>query len=565
MFQQVQHRPARSAVMLLRMVDDEEFTRRQGGLDGDDADAAACEVLGDGEPGHHRDTKARHHSTFHAVGMVERHRSCRGKAMTVPPGGHLTPCVGSFFAQEPRLRLELAGLQRPRPYQHRARGRDDQQVVVRHTSRVQFTRWQSPGNDGHIQIIAGDAFGHHVQRSDFKTEIVALVFVSVFGEQGREQIEPRRRRRAQPDAAHGAPCHFLHPFMCPIDCAEDAARFLQQDLARHRERDPAGGAIQQLRAKLSLEERDLMRHGGLGEVAEGGRPGEVAKLGDRDERAELSQFHSCSLSEGFNHFIGRIGAKPATFVPMIFRQFLHTAPVGASYLFGCGGLAQGVVVDPVDDIAPYQLAGRETGMRIVHVIDTHIHADHVSGGLALAEAVGATYHVHESIDAPEDARLTDAQELSVGNVTIRVWHTPGHTPEHISLLVTDRARGIDPWFVLTGHTLMVGDMGRTELATSADTGAEALFTSAARLRALPDHVEVWPGAFAGSVCGRRLSGKPSSTIGFERRFNRAFATPDRNVFVALMLADIPPRPENADEIRAVNLRAVRAGSMAHKG
>ena len=137
-FQQVQHRPARSAVMLLRMVDDEEFTRRQGGLDGDDADAAACEVLGDGEPGHHRDTKARHHSTFHAVGMVERHRSCRGKAMTVPPGGHLTPCVGSFFAQEPRLRLELAGLQRPRPYQHRARGRDDQQVVVRHTSRGRF-------------------------------------------------------------------------------------------------------------------------------------------------------------------------------------------------------------------------------------------------------------------------------------------------------------------------------------------------------------------------------------------------------------------------------------------
>ena len=244
---------------------------------------------------------------------------------------------------------------------------------------------------------------------------------------------------------------------------------------------------------------------------------------------------------------------------MIFRQFLHAAPIGASYLFGCGGRSQCVVVDPVRDIGPYLEAGRETGMRIMHVIETHVHADHRSGGRALAEASGATYLVHESVEGREADRLKEGQELAIGNVSIRILHTPGHTPEHVSLLVTDRTRGSEPWFVLTGHTLMVGDMGRTELATSAETGADALFESAARLRALPDHVEVWPGAFAGSVCGRRLSGKPSSTIGFERRFNRAFATEERNAFVRLMVADIPARPENADEIRADNLRAFQQG------
>jgi hydroxyacylglutathione hydrolase len=152
----------------------------------------------------------------------------------------------------------------------------------------------------------------------------------------------------------------------------------------------------------------------------------------------------------------------------------------------------------------------------------------------------------------------------VGNVTIRVLHTPGHTPEHVSLLVRDRTRGQEPWFVLTGHTLMVGDMGRTELATTAEEGAQALFQSAARLRALPAHVEVWPGAFAGSVCGRRLSGKPASTIGFERRFNRAFATADRDVFVQMMIADVPPRPDNADTTRAANLHAIQGAALTRK-
>src|SRR5215470_14897008 len=132
---------------------------------------------------------------------------------------------------------------------------------------------------------------------------------------------------------------------------------------------------------------------------------------------------------------------------MIFRQFLHTSPIGASYLFGCGGQSQCVVVDPVEDIAPYLQASRETGMRIVHVIDTHVHADHLSGGRALADAAGASYRVHESVGGRDDSRLADGQELAVGNVTLRVLHTPGHTPEHVSLLVTDRTRGTEPWLV----------------------------------------------------------------------------------------------------------------------
>ena len=145
--------------------------------------------------------------------------------------------------------------------------------------------------------------------------------------------------------------------------------------------------------------------------------------------------------------------------------------------------------------------------------------------------------------------------MELGNVAIDVMHVPGHTPEHIALVVTDRTRAPEPWLVLTGHTLMVGDMGRTELATSAEDGARALFESARRLEALPDHVQVLPGAFSGSVCGRGLSGTPLSTIGFERRYNRAFAIDDREAFVALMLRDVPPPPPDAERIRRVNAGA----------
>jgi len=150
-------------------------------------------------------------------------------------------------------------------------------------------------------------------------------------------------------------------------------------------------------------------------------------------------------------------------------------------------------------------------------------------------------------------QVGDGDVLDLGNVFARVLHTPGHTPEHISLVVTDATRGPEPWLVFTGHTLMIGDMGRTELASTPDEGARALFDSAQKLHALPDYLTVLPGAVSGSVCGRGLSGNPVSTLGFEKRFNRAFRIAQRDEFVRHMLQETPPPPPRAAEIRAVNL------------
>ena len=238
---------------------------------------------------------------------------------------------------------------------------------------------------------------------------------------------------------------------------------------------------------------------------------------------------------------------------MILRQFLHTEPVAISYLFGCGGKAAAAVVDPVGDIAPYLKTAQETGMRILYVIDTHIHADHMSTGRRLAKAAGADYVLFAEANAASPFHgVRDGDVLPLGNVSVQVLHTPGHTPEHISLLVTDRTRSDEPWFALTGHTLMVGDVGRTELAATAEEGARILFRSLQRLKTLPDYLEVLPGAFAGSVCGRRLSGKPMSTIGFEKRHNVAFRIEDEEAFVRAMSEEIPPPPPGAAELRAAN-------------
>jgi glyoxylase-like metal-dependent hydrolase (beta-lactamase superfamily II) len=238
---------------------------------------------------------------------------------------------------------------------------------------------------------------------------------------------------------------------------------------------------------------------------------------------------------------------------MILRQYLHSDPVAASYLFGCGGHAAAAVVDPLGDIAPYLRAAKESGMNIRYVVDTHLHADHVSAGRDLAEAAGAEYVLFAGANVAFPFHgVRDGDALELGNVSMQVLHTPGHTPEHISLLVTDRTRADEPWFVLTGHTLMVGDLGRTELAADAEEGARVLFRSVQRLKALPDYLEILPGAYSGSVCGRSLSGKPMSTIGFEKRHNKAFRIDDEEAFVRAMVADIPPAPARAAQIRAVN-------------
>ncbi len=154
---------------------------------------------------------------------------------------------------------------------------------------------------------------------------------------------------------------------------------------------------------------------------------------------------------------------------MILRQYLHTDPVGISYLLGCVSRSAAAVVDPVGDVAPYVRAAAEAGMHIRCVIDTHVHADHLSAARSLAGAVGADYvlSAHADVSFPFKA-VRDGEELVVGNVTVRILHTSGHTPEHISLLVSDHTRSAEPWAVFTGHTLMVGDLGRTELAVSAE-------------------------------------------------------------------------------------------------
>ncbi|HQT89924.1 MAG TPA: MBL fold metallo-hydrolase [Acidiphilium sp.] len=238
---------------------------------------------------------------------------------------------------------------------------------------------------------------------------------------------------------------------------------------------------------------------------------------------------------------------------MILRQFLHAEPTAASYLLGCVGKGVGVVVDPLFPIEPYLDAAAAAGTPISLVIDTHLHADHRSAGRALAEAAGAEYALHASADASYAyRRLVDGEQIELGNVVLDILHTPGHTPEHLCLLVTDRTRADEPWCLLGGHTLMVGDVGRTELAADAATGARALFASLVRLKALPDYVEVLPGALAGSVCGRGLSGKPGSTIGFERRHNAALQIDDQDTFVAFMLQNIPPAPPQAVELRTWN-------------
>ena len=187
------------------------------------------------------------------------------------------------------------------------------------------------------------------------------------------------------------------------------------------------------------------------------------------------------------------------------------------------------------------------------MIDTHIQADHPSGGRALAARTGAAYCLHESADvAFPFTPLVDGQELVCGNVTSRVLHTPGHTPESLSLVVTDRTRGPEPWFVLTGDTLFVGTVGRPDLPGTLEQSARALYRSVQRLLALPDHTEIYPTHFSGSACGKGMSGKPTSTLLFEKRFNPALAFASEESFVAALTAELPARPAGMEAILRQN-------------
>jgi hydroxyacylglutathione hydrolase len=238
---------------------------------------------------------------------------------------------------------------------------------------------------------------------------------------------------------------------------------------------------------------------------------------------------------------------------MIFRPYYYFETGCAAYLFGCGGLGKCAVVDaPEHDVDSYLAFAAAKGMQITHVIDTHVHADHRSGGPALAGTSGAAYCLHESADvALPFEPLHDGQEIELGNTRVKVLHTPGHTPESVCLVVTDLRRGADPWFVLTGDTLFVGAVGRPDLPGRARENAAELYHSLhAKLLSLPDDVEVYPGHFSGSVCGAGMSGKPSSTVAFEKRWNPLLSK-TRDEFVGA-LAEVPPKPAGMERILRAN-------------
>jgi glyoxylase-like metal-dependent hydrolase (beta-lactamase superfamily II)/rhodanese-related sulfurtransferase len=239
---------------------------------------------------------------------------------------------------------------------------------------------------------------------------------------------------------------------------------------------------------------------------------------------------------------------------MYFQQFVREDLGCASYLIGSTETGAGVVVDPQWDVAVYLDAARSQGLRISHIIETHTHADHVSGHGKLAAATGAAIYVHEDA-APEypHRSLRDGDVLQVGEVAIRVLHTPGHRPEHISLAVTDRSRSPEPDLVLTGDALFVGAVGRPDLAVEPGQGARDLFHSLHhKLLALPDAADLYPAHVAGSLCGRGMSSQPSSTIGAERRFNIALQTDDEATFVSDVTSNLPPQPPHFQRIVARN-------------
>jgi glyoxylase-like metal-dependent hydrolase (beta-lactamase superfamily II) len=238
---------------------------------------------------------------------------------------------------------------------------------------------------------------------------------------------------------------------------------------------------------------------------------------------------------------------------MIFRPFYYYDLGCAAYLLGCGTLGKCAVVDPrADDVDAYMAFASTKQMRISHVIDTHVHADHRSGGVELAGRTGARYCLHESADVSVPfTPLHDGEDVELGNTHLKVLHTPGHSPESICLVGTDLKRGTDPWFVLTGDTLFVGAVGRPDLPGRARENALQLYTSIHdRLLTLPDDLEIYPGHFSGSVCGAGLSGKPASTIAFERRWNPTLSL-SRDEFVDAM-ANVPPKPAQMERILADN-------------
>lgn len=254
---------------------------------------------------------------------------------------------------------------------------------------------------------------------------------------------------------------------------------------------------------------------------------------------------------------------------MYFRQLLNDETACASYVLGCKSHSAFAVVDPhVDLVDRYLELADAQGAQVVAVFETHVQADHVSGLPDVVARTGATAYLPEGAGVEyEHHPLRDGEVVTLGNVDIAAVATPGHALAHHAYVVTDHTRGDEPWFVLTGDALLVGDAGRPDLHAGGEHTVEqmarTLYRSlTARLLSLPDHLVLYPSHYSGSVCGRGLSANPISTIGFERRHNSALQFDSEDAFVAALRTDIPPAPEQQAAIMAANRngrpRATRA-------
>jgi hydroxyacylglutathione hydrolase len=240
---------------------------------------------------------------------------------------------------------------------------------------------------------------------------------------------------------------------------------------------------------------------------------------------------------------------------VIFRQITHDDLGCASYLVGDHSAGTAAVIDPRFEIDDYLELARYLSVSIDHVLETHNHADHVSGHGRLAAATGATIHVHRLANAEyEHEPFDDGFELRLGSLTVCALHAPGHRPEHTAFALVDSSRGEEPWAVLTGDSLFVGDVARPDLAVDREEGARGIFRSLhERLLSLPTETEVWPGHLGGSLCGGPgMDMKISSTIGFERRHNPLLGSLDEDGFVERTLAGLGPQPPNFQAIVDLN-------------
>ena len=239
----------------------------------------------------------------------------------------------------------------------------------------------------------------------------------------------------------------------------------------------------------------------------------------------------------------------------LFQNTPESEPGSLSYLLGCVGQGLGIAVDVHhDEVDLYMKVAEQKGIKIIYTIDTHVHADHLSGGYELAQRSGGEYALHKESPAQcEFVKLDDLQVLTAGNVAVEVLFTPGHTDDTITLSVTDRSRADEPWFLVTGHTLFVGSVGRPDLHGREIEMAGKLYDSIhGRLLTFPDTMEILPGAQAGSVCGVGISGKAMSTLGFEKRYNPTLKL-SREEFIKQVAGAVLPQPDSMKEIITFNL------------